>query len=111
MKASLDLAVFHEMTGGDSALERKLFGAFLESSAACLAAMQNSWQEGMERTWQQRAHALKGLCLNLGAERLGKLCKKAQDDCAAAPEKKRELLEAIRNEFEKVKRQLDKEAP
>jgi HPt (histidine-containing phosphotransfer) domain-containing protein len=108
MKAAVDLAAFHELTGGDVSLERKLFKDFLISSMGCLHAMQKNWSKGTELAWQQQAHALKGICLNLGADRLGKLCKQAQDSSTAEPTKKLELLQAIQNELESVKRYLDK---
>jgi HPt (histidine-containing phosphotransfer) domain-containing protein len=56
----------------------------------------------------KRAHAFKGLCLNLGAARLGNLCKKAQDCGTAKPEEKQKLLRSIQTEFENVKRYLEK---
>jgi len=107
MKKSVNLAVLHEMTDGDLSLERKMFKAFLYSASGCLAALENSRAEGMDQAWRQGAHAFKGICLNLGAERLSQLCKDAQDQCAAPQQKKKELLKVIQHELESVRQYLE----
>jgi len=108
MKNIVNLDILHEMTDRDPEMEHRLFKSFLSSSVKCITSLQASWHEGMENTWRQQAHAFKGLCLNMGAERLSQLCEKAQDNCTAPPEQKRKLLVAIQNEFENVRQYLEK---
>src|SRR4051794_13808173 len=107
MTTAVNLAAFHEMTGGDPALEQKLFKDFLKSATQCFSAMQKSWAKGKETVWRYQAHAFKGICLNLGAVRLGQLCKEAQDNSNSEPEEKLILLKVIECELESVKRFLD----
>lgn len=108
MKPVVDLSIFHEMTGSDLVLERKLFKVFFESSTQCLAIMQANWHRNGEQAWRQQAHAFKGLCLNIGAGHLAQLCEKAQNCDAEKPEKKLKLLKSIQNEFGQVRQYLEK---
>jgi len=107
MTRSVNLAVLHEMTDGDLSFDRRMFKAFLKSAYECLATLDKSWAKGMDMAWYQAAHAFKGICLNLGAERLGQLCKEAQEQCTAKAQKKKELLKAIRSELESVRQYLE----
>ncbi len=99
---SIDLTNLHEMTGNDAALEKELFDIFLSSGAESIAAMRSSYQPEAAEQWRKAAHALKGTSLNLGAERLGKLCKEGQDNADASPEQKQQMLAAIEAEYARV---------
>jgi HPt (histidine-containing phosphotransfer) domain-containing protein len=56
--------------------------------------------------WRRQAHAFKGIALNLGAERLGALCRKAQEMPEAPESVKAGMLTNIRAEYERVKEYL-----
>ena len=56
--------------------------------------------------WRKEAHALKGVSLNLGALKLGELCKKAQDECKASADFKNGLIKDIKTEYEMVRQFL-----
>ncbi len=99
---AIDLTNLHEMTGNDAVLEKELFDIFLASGAECIAALRDSFAPAAAEQWRKSAHALKGTSLNLGAEKLGKLCRQAQDNPAAAPEEKQQILTAIETEYAKV---------
>lgn len=103
MTNPVSLDNLHEMTGGDSSLEKELFDVYLNSSADCLTAMKAAMGPGQEEEWRAKAHAWKGMSLNLGADALGKLCAEAQMNHLAPPEKKAEMLASIEEEFGKVK--------
>ncbi len=106
MTDPVNLSNLREMTGGDAALEKELFTVYLSSSDVCLESLRANVGVGNEETWRTQAHAWKGMCLNLGAETLGKLCAEAQMNNIAPPEKKAEMLAAIEEEYGKVKAYL-----
>lgn len=103
MTEPVNLDNLHEMTGGDSDLEKELFEVFVTSADDCLNALESSQGAGQEETWRTQAHAWKGMSLNLGAEPLGKLCAEAQMNHLASPEEKAKMLAAIKAEYELVK--------
>ena len=86
----------------------KLFKEFFSSFEAGIAALQASCSDKAAETWRTQSHALKGIALNLGAMKLGDLCKKGQDEPHAAQEAKGELLKNILDEYERVKVFLQK---
>lgn len=92
-----------EMTGGDPGLEKELFGVFITSAEDCLKGLKANAGAGQEDAWRSHAHAWKGMSLNLGAEKLGKLCADAQFGFQEPPEKKAEWLKEIEAEFDRVK--------
>jgi len=108
MTDPVSLENLHEMTGGDDALERELFQVFLSTSEDCLAALKASCTQGAEETWRTQAHAWKGMCLNLGAEKLGQLCATAQTSHTAPPEQRTQMLLEIAQEYALVKTYLEK---
>jgi histidine phosphotransfer protein HptB len=110
MSAPVDLSSLHEITGGDTAIEKELFASFLESSDACLAGLRAAGEPAQETEWRKHAHAFKGISLNLGAAELGHLCKEAQDKCQAPPEQRKHMLAAIEAEFARVRAYLDQAA-
>jgi HPt (histidine-containing phosphotransfer) domain-containing protein len=107
MNASVNLNNLRDMTGNDAALEHELFEAFLDSSDECLEFLSGHCSAAAADDWRKRAHAWKGISLNLGAERLGQLCKNAQDNYRATAAEKLLLLADIREEYKKVKAYLE----
>jgi len=107
MTDPVNLDNLREMTGGDTALEQELFQVFLSSSEDCLIALKTSCNAGAEETWRTQAHAWKGMCLNLGAEKLGQLCAAAQLNNTATPEEKTQMVLEITQEYALVKTYLE----
>lgn len=106
MTQSVDLTNLRDMTDGDPDMERELFAEFISSFENELAQLRASLSDGASETWRRRAHALKGVAFNLGAMRLGELCKQAQDAQQSNPEAKSDLLNKIGAEFEEVRHYL-----
>lgn len=64
-----------DATDGDSAMEAMLYQSFLKTSAEYMVQIQAAkTTEDLGRA----LHSLKGLALNMGAEALADLCKKAE---------------------------------
>ena len=99
MTIPVDLTGLREMTDGDVELEKILFQEFMESAEKCLANM----ADADSQNWQASAHAFKGISLTLGANKLGELCKLAQENSAAAAPQKQALFDAISHEYKQVK--------
>lgn len=102
MSAPVDLDNLRSITDGDEEIEKALFEEFFSSSEASLRVMQSSVGPEGNEIWRQQAHAIKGVSLNLGANRLSDLCKKAQDHYQISEIDKRELLTLIQDEYSKV---------
>ena len=104
--AAVDLKNLREMTEGDPEMERELFAEFISSFESELAQLRASQSDSASETWRRRAHALKGVAFNLGAMRLGELCKQAQDAPQSNAGAKAELLGKIDAEFADVRSYL-----
>ena len=102
----VDLTNLREMTDGDTELEKELFAEFFKSSADALETLARHCTDGESKPWYAAAHALKGSAYNLGAMPLGDLCKKAQEGDAANKAEKQQILESIKQEYEKVRQYL-----
>lgn len=89
----------HALTGGDVELEKELFSIFLSSARECLDGLASSMEQEQSSAWKRHAHALKGICLNLGAEHFGELCRQAQEDFRALPEDKATTLQNLESEL------------
>lgn len=106
MSDPVDLTNLREMTDGDADMEQMLFNEYYHSTESGITTLSNNCVDGENENWRGSAHALKGTSLNLGAERLGALCKQAQEGHGASAAEKRQMLDAIREEYEKVKAYL-----
>lgn len=104
MTPPVDLTNFREMTGGDAELEKILFGEFCSSFENGLTDLQTHCRDNAAEPWRKCAHALKGICLNLGAHGLSDLCKTAQESPQADTETKLALLAKIQEEYKRVQK-------
>lgn len=102
MEPPVNFENFHALTGGDADLERDLLNVFLASAFQCITEMRNAQISEKESEWKSQAHALKGICMNVGAAPLTQLCMKAQQDYRADSEEKQKLLHKITQEFSRV---------
>ncbi len=107
MADAVNLTNLREMTEGDVEMEKALFEEFCSSAETCIAALEANCADGENEVWRSNAHALKGTSLNLGAEKLGVLCKQAQEGCAASQAEKQTMLSGIKTEYAEVKTFLD----
>lgn len=66
-----------DATDGDLAMEAMLYQSFLKTSATY---MQEITTSDNAETKARALHSLKGLALNMGAEALGELCRRAESE-------------------------------
>jgi HPt (histidine-containing phosphotransfer) domain-containing protein len=109
MSNPVDLTNLHEMTDNDSVMEKELFKEFISSFDSAIEIMRKSCDESSSETWRSQAHALKGTSVNLGANRLADLCKKAQEQYESTTENKNNLLNDIEAEYKLVREFLLKQ--
>lgn len=95
-----DPSALTRLVGEDPALHAMLIGEFLANARECLDGLLASHTSDSPDEWRRAAHAFKGICYNLGAQRLGDLCRVAQDRFQAEMQEKSHLLEKIRAEMD-----------
>jgi CheY-like chemotaxis protein/HPt (histidine-containing phosphotransfer) domain-containing protein len=77
---------------------------FVETAMAQLAELEAAVAEGNAAATQQLAHALKGACLNVGAERMGALCAQLEQGARAGTlTGAAETMRLIADEYEHVR--------
>ncbi len=108
MTTPVDLTNLRSMTDGDAEMEKALFDEFFSSFEAGIVALRANIEEAAAETWRKQAHALKGMALNLGAIKLGELCKKGQEEPNADGNAKSSLLKNIEAEYAQVQEFLKK---
>lgn len=99
MSDPVNLDNLHEMTSGDTALEKELFEVYITTAQDCLDQLKTNTSAENEEVWRTQAHSLKGMSLNLGAEKLGAICATAQTEYMLPEEKKLEMFAEIESEF------------
>ena len=107
MMECVNLTNLRSMTDGDVEMEQQLFKEFCGSFENGLSVLNRSCEDSAADAWRIQSHALKGISLNLGADKLGFLCKKAQDSHTASMKEKEDILEVIKAEYVLVKQFLD----
>lgn len=106
MNQPIDLTNLRSMTDGDKEMEKALFEEFFSSFEQGIKVLSESLGEKHAEIWRKQSHALKGIAVNLGAEKLGAYCKQGQEEYQNTDDKKIALLMAIENEYEVVKKFL-----
>ena len=106
MTHPVNLTNLREMTGGDKEMEKELFEVFIHSSKESIDVLAASLTPETSETWRRQAHALKGISLSLGAEKLGELCKNAQESFQALKADKEKMLSDLKNEHVIVEKYL-----
>ena len=107
MNDSVTLVNLRELTCGDVEMEKELFKVFISSSEEAITSLEANISPETSETWRKQAHALKGISLSLGAEKLGDLCKKAQENFQNTAEEKAKMLADIKKESKRVKSYLN----
>lgn len=105
----VDLRQLRNLTDGDSDLERKLLGLFVEQSQLCITSLKQHIHQGEEEEWKMQSHKFKGSAANIGALQLKKLCEHAEHNYTLSQDMKNTLLLAIEDEFEAVKTYLEEQ--
>ncbi len=111
MHQPIDLSNFHRLTGGDAAIESQLFQIFIDSSAACIDGLAKACADNDDSAWRHQAHALCGICRNIGADHLAALCQQAQNNFTDSVEEKQKMLLTLRQELKRVIDVLPRESP
>lgn len=92
----VDLTNLRNSIGDDRELERELFDEFVSSSQDLIITLKKHCEgHNDNQAWRQNTHALKGICVSLGAEALGDACKEGQDKYDAGIETKKQILAKI----------------
>lgn len=85
-----------------------LIQTYLNDSKERIAGLKAAMDEGDADAFAKTAHSFKGSCINIGAPRLGELCKEAetagQNECLGEVPP---VLHAIEEEFQQVKNALN----
>lgn len=102
----VNLSNLRSMTDGDPELERVLFDEFFSSFEEGISVLDGSTEASASEIWYKQSHALKGIALNLGAEKLGELCKKGQEEHQSDAASKGALLKQIHAEYAAAKQFL-----
>jgi HPt (histidine-containing phosphotransfer) domain-containing protein len=102
MMQPVDLTNLRAMLDGDKDLELALLEEFIRSSTACLNSMAAGIGDAAGEMWRTQSHSLKGISINLGAMRLGELCKQAQDAYTLPAAERLPLYHAIEAELADV---------
>src|SRR5579863_9401855 len=103
MEDPVNLTNLRSMTDGDADLEKSLFEEFVISFEKELAALKSHCATDAVKAWHAASHALKGISYNLGAQKLGDLCKLAQEKEHASENTKSEVAKSIETEYAVVK--------
>lgn len=99
MSLPVDLKNLREITDGDTEMERELFNEFISTSDEYIDTLGKSTSLDANEAWRAISHSFKGIALNLGAEKLGELCKTAQENNMSSAENKTAMLTAINQEY------------
>jgi HPt (histidine-containing phosphotransfer) domain-containing protein len=100
----VNLSNLRILIDSDPVLEQALIAEFYTSCDDCLAGLTQSFEDDSNESWRQNAHALKGIAVNLGADRLGELAKNAQEGAASSAAEKRVMLDGVLHEYAAVQK-------
>jgi len=98
----VDLDHLREFTDGDPDEEKEFFEVFLQQAVESIRDLEASIANDDSIFWEKAAHKLKGASANLGAEPLSNRCYEAEKSDDATKEKKKIMLEAIKEELSRV---------
>jgi HPt (histidine-containing phosphotransfer) domain-containing protein len=104
----VNLSQLRDLTDGDADLEKSLFEMFYTSSDENIEYIENNCTDAHDEVWKRNAHSLKGAAKNIGADKLGDICTKAQDMYIAPAAVKRAIVGKIKAEYLIVKEFLSK---
>lgn len=98
----VDMSQLRLFTDGDKEEERELSKLFLEQAWEMVGLLEQNVAPDKNDVWKSAAHRFKGSSGNLGAVRLYKFCKQAEDSFDADETSKLQMLTAIKSETKRV---------
>ncbi len=103
----VDIQRIREIADGDLAFEHELIESFLSDTERHIAGLESAVEGTDGEQLKLQAHAIKGSSANAGAGRLAEIAGRLEQiRIGGEIEKARELLEDLRNEFERVREYL-----
>ncbi len=104
----INLDNLREMLNNDKEAEEAILNDFFKLSEECIDKMASNLTEDYNEEFFQSSHALKGMALNLGADKLGNICTDTQSMCIAPISEKEAYLDQMRSELVVVREFLNK---
>ena len=101
MERELELGAFKEITGNDEEIEKVLFQSFFECANQCFKDLAGSLGKDDE-LWKSAAHALRGICLNIGANKLADMAKEAEHNPNVANDDKQALYNTMTESYKNI---------
>lgn len=92
---------------GDPEQERSVLAVFAESAESIIAQLHKIVRgEKTEEDWRKTSHKLKGLFVQIGAEKLGKICAQSEKMTDSSSEEKRQIVTEIEEMYQAVLKAL-----
>ncbi|MFM9891038.1 MAG: ATP-binding protein [Rickettsiales bacterium] len=101
---AVDLAQLRLFTDDDPAEEKALAELFLDQAQMLITLLQDSTDTHAQDAWKSAAHRFKGSAGNLGATALYQICKTAETQADGSAADKQEMLLAIMDETDRVRK-------
>ena len=105
--AVIDLALMKEYTETPEEI-REFAEMFIEQTPESLKLLKKNCKAGENILWVEVAHKLKGGAGMWGAEKLRRLCEKAQEMESATAKERKDIYAEIEKEYARVKEALKK---
>jgi PAS domain S-box-containing protein len=99
----VDMEQLRLFTDGNAEEECELIELFVTQADDMLAVLGNSLDDAAKEAWKSAAHRFKGSSGNLGANRLHRLCKRAEAAFEAPRVDKEAMLATLRTELDAVR--------
>lgn len=101
-KSAIDVAFLRSVIDDDKEFERELFAIFTENAQRNLVKMDDAIKASDNNAWYMASHAFKGAAASIGAFGLSNTLEYAQKHPEDNPEQKNEILEKVKDEFNRV---------
>lgn len=100
---AVDVVHLREFSDGEIEIEQEFFEVYDTQAKQCLLDMDAHLEAQNNEEWRKAAHKLKGASANLGAFPLSDLCKAGEDGFEKDEPFKRDLLNQITQELQRVR--------
>ena len=98
-KEVIDLEFLRSVIENDREFEKELFAIFTENAHSNILRMTKAIEEPAKNDWYMSAHAFKGAAASIGAFRLSEMLEYAQKHPDEEADKKKVILQKIKDEF------------
>ncbi len=102
MPTAIDTEFLRSVIDNDEEFERELFKIFVDNAFRSINKMADAIKDSDNNSWYMAAHAFKGASASIGAFDLSRVLEEAQKHPENNLEKKTEILNRIREEFDLV---------